>query len=189
MSTIVFESYWDLRFLRDYYESIRNNYSSDLGKILATWESLKYFESFSQSMKSARDQKNGSQDKINFQNLVSNLRKTLARDTFKEIFKNAHQKLLKSWIFWKRPMNTPAIQREAIKTLISLCQIQDPTLACLYADFPERDQYNQSWIKRCVGPESVLCKDLFNDGRTLSTLESWIDDPEVFSYMKSLCNF
>lgn len=186
LSALIEKSYWQVRTLRDYYEEVRNHSLSPLGTVAATWESLKYFENYSASMIKARDPSQGSQDRINFRDLVNSLRLKLGKYTFRLMMQNNHRKLIRHGATLSIPPAAAPIQREAIKSMISLCQTLDPTLACLYADRPEGEKLFQRWVVRCVGPKSDLCKDLVK--RDLVELERLIDDPKRWVYLLSVCN-
>jgi hypothetical protein len=187
LASLIEKSHWQVRTLRDYYESIRNDPFSPMGTIAATWESLRYFENYSQSMLKARDPSQGSQDRINFRDLMHDLRIKLADYAFKKMLQNNRDKLINhGFMSLSRPSTQP-IQKEAIKSMISICQTLDPTLACLFAEQPKTEKLFKSWVVRCVGPKSDLCKNLVE--RNLGDLERLIDDPKRWTYLQSLCNF
>ena len=184
--------YSNLYAVSEYYQSLKKDPTSMMGKWVGTWESQKYFEGFRQSVAQYRQSASGNQARINYLQLTESLSNAIAYSTFNSMMKKNYRILMDTTkrllgfevrAPWLGPLRAYAVRQRALEAMIDLCQTFDPTLACLYVGTPEHDYLFKEWKKRCVGPKSDLCRDTLKRGER----ESLLTDLKYRKYFDSLC--
>ena len=184
--------YSNLYAVSEFYQSLKKDPNSMLGKWVGTWESQKYFEGFRDSVAQYRQSSSGNQARINYLQLTESLSNAIAYSTFNTMMKKNYRIFMdttKRFLGfevrapWLGPLRAYAVRQRALEAMIDLCQTFDPTLTCLYVGPPEHDSLFQEWRKRCVGPKSDLCRDTISRGER----EFLLTDLKYRKYFDSLC--
>ena len=186
LKNLLVQTYWDFHSLKSYYESLRKNEESPLGRIANTWESMDYFNHLKKVFEDYRDSATGNQVRLNYRRLVKDLERSIAKTQFAKTLKE-DSKLLKSHFHWKlfqKSFHDIRVQKRALIAMLDVCQTLDPTLVCLYIDIPETNVLQNEWKKRCVGPKSQLCQEMIRRGDKERLLEN---EPHYLAYFDSLC--
>jgi len=174
----------NLKMLANYYLDTKKQDKTELGSIVTTLESMKFFETLRNSIRQYSDTSIGNQKRLNYFRLVSKLGDTLARSSFNGMFRVDHQLFANKPLFASRPDSLKRIQKRSLIAMLDLCQTLDPTLACLYASPPQTSSLFKDWESRCVGPKSQLCKNVLKNKESEQLLK---DDPRYWVYFQSLC--
>lgn len=184
--------YSQIYAVNEFYQSLKRDTQTTIGKWVGTWESFKYFESFRDSVAKYRKSASGNQARINYLQLTESLSNAIGYSAFStmmtknyRLFMDSNKRFLGLEVRapWLDPMRTFIVRQRALEAMIDLCQTFDPTLACLYVGSPENDFLFNEWKTKCVGPESDLCKDTLKRGER----ESLLTNSKYRTYFDSLC--
>ena len=184
--------YSQLYAIGEFYQSLKRDTQSMMGKCVGTWESFKYFESFRDSVAQYRKSASGNQARVNYLQLTESLSNAIGYSTFSTMMKKNYRLFMdtnKRFLGlevrapWLPPMRAYTVRQRALEAMIDLCQTFDPTLTCLYVGSPDNDGLFNEWKKQCVGPDSTLCKDTIKRGER----ESLLTDLKYRKYFDSLC--
>lgn len=155
----------------------------DLRKVLNTLESKIFFTELKEKIEAFHNPYQGNQERLNYLAVTENVGEKFAKGSFKSFMKKDNADLSRRRWFSRFLRRDPVVRKKAVSAMLSLCQMFDPTLTCLYANRPEGDSFFKTWKNECVGSTSRLCKTLVNRDE----IEQLLPDPKERAYFQSLC--
>jgi hypothetical protein len=171
--------------LSEYYHQVQKEHESPIGQIAATWQSMKFFQKSKISMSQFQNLNTANSLRLNYRKLSEELGRHLAKSAFKKLMKGYKQKFLASR---KLSMQGFSKRKRALKAMIASCQSFDPSLAAFGFDNPKKNAFLRQWQKLCVGPTSLLCKDVLGKSDEHAILSSQSpEDRASRIYFYSLC--
>lgn len=181
------EIFWSLLSLSSYYEQLRKT-DTELSKIVQTYESLVYFQNLKSTFEEYQDPAAGNQTRLTYLKLTEKLGKTIAKSSFTKLMKDNWKAMKKCSHSHRDQGPALPLRQRALTAMLDLCQTLDPTLTCLHVEDPTHTQLQKRWMKNCVGPKSLLCREVLDKTELgIPLREVLLIEPAYRAYFDSLC--